>query len=97
MGNRHPLLLQLLCRMPVCLDEQRRKRASRGGCVFTSTGVVVGGEGDAAFFRLFGSGAVVAFAEEGSRLGCAGEGACFCRISTGFPLDACLRVSNRSG
>ena len=73
--------------------------ASRGACVCTSTGVVGGGEreGDAAFFRLFESGAAVAFAEEGSRLGCAGEGTCFCRISTGFPLDACLRVSNRSG
>src|SRR5258707_3825799 len=75
------------------------REASRGGCVFTSTSVVVGGggEGAAAFFRLFGSAAVVAFAEEGGRLGCAGERACFCRMSTGFPLEACLRVSNRSG
>ena len=72
---------------------------SQSGCASLGFDVPdgTGLEGGVAFFRILGAGDVVALTEAGDSIGSSGAEVSLRRTRTGFPLDACLRVSNRSG
>ena len=98
MGNGYPLLLQFLRSLRICLDKQRSEcYITKWLCLSRRWCPCWNWTGGVAFFRVFGAGDVVALTEEGSRIGASGAGVSLRRTRTGFPLDACLRVSNRSG